>query len=248
MVPWVSRRNMAWLGQFCVLAGLALVIVSCSYRGAELDNPVVRSLSWFSYAAGDDLRDACGPGASDRIRLVYNGMWDGYKYAASSQVRSYDIAALPGAQGAQMTTRIYGEANTLTLSLSDPFSDMRGVRTETTLSPAEYAQVKRALIDSGFMEPPPYGLRLRSDRYWWLAVGCVDGHFQQNGWEYPSERFSRIRFADPLVRLDKTGVAPTRPQEPERFPPVRSASGPFGGVPAREPSFIIQIGSDRVRN
>ena len=248
MGPWISRQIMAWLRQFCALAGLASVIVSCSYRGAELDNPVVRSLSWFSYADGDDLREGCGPGASDRIRLIYNGMWDGYKYAGPSQVRTYDIVALPGGQGAQMTTRIFGEANTLTLSLSDPFSDLRGVKTEITLSAAEYAQLKRAPIESGFLEPPPYGLRLPSNRYWWLAVGCIDGHFHKNGWTYPSERFSRIRFADLVVRLDKTGVPPTPPQEPERFPPVRSQSGPFGGVPAREPSFILQVGSDRLRN
>jgi len=244
----VSRQNVAWLRHFCALAGLALAIVSCSYRGAELDNPIVRSISWFSYAGGDDLREACGPGASDRIRLIYNAMWDGYQIAAPSQVRTYDIVALPGGQGAQMTTRIFGEANTLTLSLSDPFADLRGVKTETTLSPAEYAELKRALIESRFLEPPPFGLRLPSNRYWWLALGCVDGRFHQNGWPYPSERFSRIRFADLVLRLDKTGAPLSPPQEPERFPPVRSASGPFGGVPAREPSFILQIGSDRLLN
>jgi hypothetical protein len=248
MGTWVSRRNMAWLRQFCALAGLSFVIISCSYRGAELDNPVVRSLSWFSYAGGDDLRDGCAPPASDRIRVIYNGMWDGYKFAAPSQVRTYDIVALPGGQGAVMTTRIFGESNTLTLSLSDPFQDLRGIKAETTLSAAEYASLKRALIESGLLEPPPYGLRLPSNRYWWLAVGCIDGHFHQNGWAYPSERFSRIRFADPVLRLDKTGVPLSPPQEPERFPPVRSASGPFGGVPDRAPSFILQIGSDRPRN
>ena len=248
MATWISRENMAWLRQLCALVGLALVIVSCSYRGAELDNPVVRSVSWFSYAGGDDLRAGCGPGAGDRIRLIYNGMWDGYKLAGPSQVRTYDIVALPGGQGAPMTTRLFGQANTLTLSLSDPFSDLRGVKTETILSPVDYAALKSALVESGFLEAPPYGLRLPSNRYWWLAVGCVDGHFYQNGWAYPSERFSRIRFADLVPRLDKTGVPLSPPQEPERFPPVRSASGPFGGVPDREPSFVLQIGSDRVRS
>src|ERR1700751_6126832 len=64
-----------------VTAGLA----ACSYRG-DIDNPVVRKVSWFSYLDGTDIRAACTEGAQDRYRLVYNVRYE-------EQLRSYEVVA-----------------------------------------------------------------------------------------------------------------------------------------------------------
>ena len=239
-------RARAW--HLVALAAVAAMPASCSYRGGELDNPIARSVTWFSYAGGDDVRAACGPGARDRIRLIYNGVWDGYLTDAPTQVRTYDIAAVLDGQGAVMLARVFGEYNMATITLNDPFSVTRPTKVETTLSPREYADLKRMLRESGFFDAAPYGLRLPSNRFWWLAAGCVDGSFRLNGWLYPSDRFTRVTFAAPLAVLDKTNISPTPPQDVERFPSMRSATGPFGGVPLREPSFILQLGADRLIN
>src|SRR5947209_6032738 len=50
----------------------------------NVDLPIVRSLNWFGFVAGDDIRAACTPGSRDRIRLVYNALWE-------EQVRTYEI-------------------------------------------------------------------------------------------------------------------------------------------------------------
>ena len=56
--------------------------------GASVEQPIVRSLNWFSYVAGDDIRAACRPGGRNRIRLVYNALWE-------EQVRTYEIFLQP---------------------------------------------------------------------------------------------------------------------------------------------------------
>jgi len=113
------------------------------------------------------------------------------------------------------------------------------------LSPREYAELKRALAESGYFQTPPYGLRLPSNRFFWLVAGCVDGSFRLNGWLYPSDRFARLSFPPLLTAVDKTGIPPTAPMDVDRLPPMRDR-GPGGGVPVREPSFILQLGPDRL--
>lgn len=228
------------------LAAGALMIVSCTYRGGEMDNPTARSLTWFSYANGDGIREACGPGARDRIRLIYNGVWDGYLTNAPSQVRTYDIAAVMDGQGAAMATRVFGFGDMSTIGSDDVLAPWRGTKAETLLSPREYAELKRVLAESGYFEASPYGLRLPANRFFWLAAGCVDGRFRLNGWLHPSDRFDRVKLAQALAAVDKTGIPFTTPVDVERFPPMLSA-GPAGeGVPRREPSFVLQLGPDRL--
>ena len=58
----------------CFIAFLLLLPAGCTTRGAEHD-PIARTLTWYSYLNGDDLRAACTAGATDRYRLVYNAIW-----------------------------------------------------------------------------------------------------------------------------------------------------------------------------
>ena len=66
------------------LAFAAAVPASAQRADRNVDLPIVRSVSWFGYVGGDDIRAACQPGARTHIRLIYNALWE-------EQVRSYDL-------------------------------------------------------------------------------------------------------------------------------------------------------------
>jgi hypothetical protein len=71
--------------------GLTLAVVSAAWAqrpDRNVDQPIVRSLNWFSYVASDDIRAACRPGARNRLRLVYNALWE-------EQVRTYELFLQP---------------------------------------------------------------------------------------------------------------------------------------------------------
>ena len=78
---------------------LVLALAACAYRPGA-DNPVARSLTWFSYAGAGDIRAECRPGGADRLRLIYNGDYD-------EQVRSYDVTAV-AAGGGMVEVRVRG--------------------------------------------------------------------------------------------------------------------------------------------
>ena len=59
-------------GLSALLAGLALL--GCAYQG-EIDNPLTVRVTWFSYLGGSDIAAACGPGARERYRIIYNGRY-----------------------------------------------------------------------------------------------------------------------------------------------------------------------------
>ena len=95
----LPRGNSAWTCRLATVTAIMLLSIGCTYRG-ETDNPVVRRATWFSYLDGTDLRTACGEGASDRFRLVYNARYE-------QQVRSYEITA-DGTGGAYLVARARG--------------------------------------------------------------------------------------------------------------------------------------------
>ncbi len=56
-------------------AALGLTFAMASTAWAQrpernVEQPVVRSLNWFSYVAAEDVRAACRPGERSRVRLV----------------------------------------------------------------------------------------------------------------------------------------------------------------------------------
>src|SRR3954471_5052202 len=71
--------------------GLTLGIIgtaSAQRPDRAVEQPVVRSLNWFSYVAAGDIRAACRPGGRNRMRLVYNALWE-------EQVRTYELFLQP---------------------------------------------------------------------------------------------------------------------------------------------------------
>ena len=81
-----------------LIAGAALA--ACSYSGLPGD-PVLRRLSYFSFLAADDIREACAQGGAERYRFVYNADY-------SLQVRLYEIAVDPGTGEGRQITRVLG--------------------------------------------------------------------------------------------------------------------------------------------
>lgn len=200
-----------------VVAALTLALAACTYRPGA-DNPVARSLTWFSYAGAGDIRAACRPGAADRFRLIYNGDYD-------EQVRSYDVTALAaddgpkGGAGAIVEIRVRGRADlTRGLALADPFGPWRAEGRLVRIAAGEMAALRQSLRDSGLMRPAPARLRLDSNEFYWLASACLDGRFTVNAWKYPSPRFAALSFPAVLLRHDATGIGLNPPRPANQYP------------------------------
>ncbi len=220
------------------LVGLGL-LTACTYRGG-IDLPLTQKVAWFSYLNGDDIREACVPGAPARYRLVYNGEYD-------RQVRTYEILGGLGAGpgGGNLTVRVQsgGGIDLTGLSLSDLGGLGGWKRAEAALSAGDMAALERALVESGAFGPAPDGLSLASEEFYWLFVGCRDGMVHFNAWRFPGDRFAALRFPNLLLGHDATGVPVNPPRDVGPIDRVQR-----GGV--REdatPRFDLAVGQNGLR-
>ncbi len=185
----------------CVFVLAILLLGGCASSG-DINSPVERRLSWYSYLNGDDIRVACQPGAPDHLRATFNGVY-------SEDLRLYEIQDLGGDRS--LSSRMIGPADLTTLAnisgLSSLFDPWRGTSRVQALDGVGWSRLLAALDADGLTKPPPVGLELRSDRFYWVVVGCLDGAVVFNAWADPSSRFDALTFDDVLVDLDK----PKRP-------------------------------------
>lgn len=200
----------------------------------KVDSPLTRSFYWFRYVAGTDIRERCTTGGLNHIRLVYNAIWD-------QQVRAYDMA-LQGANGATLVTRVIADIGNLSYvevrdwnGLLDPW---RGKRAETRLPAADATRLIALLDESGGFGPPPAGLELPSNDYWWTVASCRNGRWGFAAYHYPTDKFARVRFAEALFAADKTGVAVSLPKD---LPPAI-----FRGDRTRQ--WRLAVGRDGLRD
>jgi hypothetical protein len=197
MKPSVTRLAL-------VLLGLALA--SCAYRPGGLDNPASRKFSWFSYVEGEDIRNSCGQGTADRFRLVYNGLYE-------EQIRTYEIAGFSRGDG-NFKVHVVEPANLAAgITLDDLMAPWRGKDAEMRLSPEDYRTLLRSFEASGMFEPPPVGLELPSNRFYWTAAMCRGGVYHFTAWRHPSPRFDRLAFVPELLKFDLTGVPYLQPRQ-----------------------------------
>jgi hypothetical protein len=234
-----GKRGIAGGVAGCWLALLGAGLVPQGAAGQtrfepKVDNPLTRSFYWFRYVGGTDIRERCASGGLNHIRLVYNAIWN-------QQVRAYDVA-LNGADGATLTARVLvnlGDLSSLEVrdwnGLLDPW---RGKRAETRLSAADVARLVSALQESGGFGPPPAGLELPSNDYWWTVASCRNGRWGFAAYHYPTDKFARVRFADVLFAADRTGVPVARPKD---LPPAI-----FRGDRTRQ--WRLAIGRDGLRD
>ena len=215
---------------FVVLAATTL-FTACAAQGPS-DSPVGRSLTYFSYLNGDDLRAKCVVGGPDTYRLVYNAVW-------REQVRLYDIVQDGDRVGATMETRVIpGRANLLSVDLRDPVGPWRGTIASSRLTPADLGDLNAALAASGFDAPTPDGKFLRSDSFYWIVGACRNGQFHFNAWDAPSAAFDRLSFPSVLFRSDRSGVAPN----PARHLYLGPFEPDYGS--ASPSKFQVQVGRD----
>lgn len=197
-------------------AALSVVFAAsaCAYTGAGLDNPAVRKFSWFSLVEGEDIRAACAPDSIDQFRLVYNGLYE-------EQLRVYAISGFSRGDGTYRAHVIEPANLAAGITLDDPMRPWRGKEAERRLSPEEYQRLLRSFEASGMFEPPPVGLELPSNRFYWTAAMCRGGVYHFTAWRHPSPRYDRLVFDKELLALDATGVPylaphPIRPDPQER--------------------------------
>src|SRR5215468_10380041 len=183
---------------------MGLLVAGCTYRG-DIDNPVVRKVTWFSYLDGTDIRTACVGGAPDSYRLVYNARYE-------EQLRSYEITP-DGAGGAYLVARAKGRANAFDISLDDVLAPWRWRNSQVPLSPAEYREFVTLLEQSDQFAGAPVGLRLFSGDFYWVASTCRDGAFHYHAWAFSNYGFVRVRFADFLFKHDRTELAVNPPRK-----------------------------------
>ncbi len=189
-----TQLNPGRLGIFLA----ALILGACTYTGA--DNPAATKFSWFSFLNGDDLRATCGPGTPDRWRLVYNAIY-------TEQVRIYEV------MGNRVSSRVIGQANMFDWTADDAFGPWRAQTSETELRPQDRQAFDAALKASGVLAPPPVGLELMSEDFYWLVTGCHDGRYLLTAFLWPDAAFESVTFDDSLFAWDFTEVPVNPPRE-----------------------------------
>jgi hypothetical protein len=147
---------------FAAAFGLACAVASTASAqrpDRNVEQPIVRSFNWFSYVGGEDIRSACVPGGRNRLRLVYNALWE-------EQVRVYDIFLQPDGtaglnigvladqgHGGNLSTLLIGEGSDVT----GPWRMRKGQR---VLGAQETRELLGLLQASTAFGPPRDGLRL----------------------------------------------------------------------------------------
>ena len=173
-------------------------------------------------------------------RFVYNAIY-------GEQVRIYDVTLGRDGRGELEAVVLPGGITLGGFTLGDLAGQYNGARAETRIGFAEGRALQQAVAESGIDAPPPVGLRLRSDSFYWTVSTCVDGRFRFTAFEDPSPGFAALRFPAVLFRLDGTGVPinPPRPLEATGpfQPNTRFETGPYRRT---GPRFEIQVGQNGI--
>ena len=223
------RRKLAPLW---ILFGL---LAGCAYEG-YIDQPITLKFTWYSYLAGDDIRESCVADTLPRYRLVYNGHYD-------EQIRSYEIVGLDGG-GAAYKARVLGPSRAFALlrnplDLQDPW---RWTASETLLGPDAVADFVSTL-EGDVAARSTFGvMSLLSSEFYWIASGCRDGRFLFYAWRYGPADFEALAFPDMLLALDETGIRlnPPRPVDPQDRLRTGRPIGARGNDRPRP--FVLRIG------
>jgi hypothetical protein len=226
--------------------GLTFAFVSTAWAQRNVEQPVVRSLNWFSYVGGDDIRAACRPGDRSRLRLVYNALWE-------EQVRTYEIFLQPdGSAGLNIGVLVdQGPATNVSSILISEFGDVTGPwrmrKARRLLTPAETGDLMGAFRASAAFGPPRNGLRLPDNDFWWTVASCREGAWGFQAYHYPTDRFANIRFAEKLFALDNVGIAVNRPRNLEPAELRRDPLNLRPGRGDRADRWMLVVGKDGLR-
>ncbi len=231
--------------RFALALGLALLTAataSAQRADRNVDMPIVRSLHWFGYVGGDDIRGACRPGGRSRIRLVYNALWE-------EQVRTYEIFLQPDGT-AGMEIGVLADqgnvSNILAEGGTDVLSPWRMKHGQRLLDVAETRRLLELLQASAAFGPPRDGLRLPDNDFWWTVASCRNGTWGFQAYHYPTDGFANVKFAEQLFAWDNVKVPVNRPRklEPAEF---RRGTDRQSTIRGRGDRWVLVVGKDGLR-
>ena len=176
----------------------ALGVAACTTYQGSVSNPVERSLTWFRFMAGDDIRAACRTGAPDHYRFVYNGI---YKV----QIRAYELT--PTSAGAELTVRARGRSGLLNrFSIDNPFGPWELVQSRAEIDNPTAATIVDAYASAVETSPSSAGQLLDSNEYYWIVASCSAGEFALNAFLDPKVDVNALEFSKLLLAHDESGV------------------------------------------
>jgi hypothetical protein len=238
----MKKAMAAALGLTFAMAGTAWA----QRPAPSVDQPVVRSLNWFSYVASEDIRAGCRPGSPSRLRLVYNALWE-------EQVRTYEIFLQPDGTAALHTGVLVdqGAATNVSSIFISEFGDVTGPwrmrRGRRLLSPGETGELMGLFQASAAFGPSRDGLRLPDNDFWWTVASCRNGVWGFQAYHYPTDRFANVRFAEKLFALDNVGIAVNRPRTLEPAEVRRDPIFLRPGRGDRADRWMLVVGKDGLR-
>lgn len=233
VLPGSSRSKL--ICRNLLLAAL-LCLSACAADGVAGD-PISRRFTWFSMLGGEDIRNGCGPGAPARYRLVYNGIY-------TEQIRIYELWARPDGSAVLDTTVLAGGVSLGPSIFADLGALVGGRRDRAELSPDQSRDLQVAMQAGGVLSPPPVGLRLRSDAFYWTTAACVGGRFHFNAFDHPSPRFAALRFPALLFQLEGSGVAVNPPRPLDLGPFELTGAHETGPGRKSGPRFLVEVGAN----
>ena len=211
--------------------GLLLVAAGCTYQGPS-DNYFGQRLTFLSYLNGDDIRAACRSDAANRYRLVYVADYD-------HQTRGYEV--IPTADGAQLVQQVDRGLLVNGIRLDRLLQAGAPTRAMVDLTHEDVTELEEAMFASGVFHPPPVGLRLNSQGFFWLVTGCYAGKYFLTGFRHPSDRFDNIRFDRFLFARDRLDAPIRRPADGAIRAPLRPCNPRLREGRA---CFSVEVGDD----
>jgi hypothetical protein len=233
---------MKWV--FAAAFGLALGAASAASAqrtDRNVEQPIVRSFHWFSYVGGDDIRQACGKNSRNRLRLIYNAIYD-------EQVRTYEIFLQPDGTAGLQVGVLADQGNVAKVLIGDPGGvtrPWRMRRSERILNVGETHELVGLLEASAAFGPPRDGLRLPDVDFWWTVASCRNGVWGFQAYHYPTDGFANVKFAAKLFSWDTVPV-PVNP--PRKLIPAelrRDPNAPVNHMRANQ--WTLTVGKDGLR-
>ncbi|MGD9878598.1 MAG: hypothetical protein AB7F22_06835 [Reyranella sp.] len=194
------------------LCALGLVAASTAWAQRAdryVDPPIVRSFNWFSYVGGNDIREACGRDGRNRLRLIYNAIYD-------EQVRTYEVFLQPDGTAGLDIGVLADQGSVTNLRIGDagdvlgPWRMRRGQR---LLTPAETRELLALMQASNAFGPPRDGLRLPDVDFWWTVASCRGGVWGFQAYHHPTDGFANVKFAAKLFSFDTVPVPVNPPRK-----------------------------------
>ncbi|MEQ9128726.1 MAG: hypothetical protein RIF31_10700 [Thalassospira sp.] len=205
----IKRAN---LNSLAVLTLAAVGLAGCTFtQNSDVSNPLVRKSTWFSYLNADDLRVACSAGdAEGRIRIIYNA--DYYK-----EVRVFELNPQLANQQFELTSRVFGPAqvSNINVEVTAPLGAFSGDVTTDVIDRDGYLKITDALQNDGFgTQQQRDGVRLYSDDYYWVALGCSSGYVTLGTWMSGVDDLQALTF--PTVLSEMSSIESDLPKPPAK--------------------------------